>query len=241
MFRKYQLSNRNISSQFNLDYFVWGGTGSVACWEKTHLAHRWLFIPTYLHSTCRRTETEQLCLSSTEGMFTLHLRSPLFIYGIHHDVQLEFSPKELPTCESKTEIMRVVSGYGSGWYVTLVTEQRLKAKLNYLNLRLEQCKRLDTSKNERRLKGKTPGKGRATLPFGCESGHLVPARRKVLVCPAWLHQLGMLSRFGGASKPPGGQTYHLPGDTAVIVLQLIPACSITFRLSLSGWSLWGDP
>lgn len=30
------------------------------------------------------------------------------------EVQLEFSPKELPMCESKTEIMRVVSGYGSG-------------------------------------------------------------------------------------------------------------------------------
>lgn len=34
-------------------------------------------------------------------------------------------------------------------------------------------------------------------------------------------------------------TKHLPRDTTGIVLQLIPACSITFRLSLSGWSLCG--
>lgn len=41
---------------------------------------------------------------------------------------------------------------------------------------------------------------------------------------------GPRSNIKGA--PRGSQ--HLPMDTTCIVLQLIPACSITFRLSLSG-------
>ncbi len=86
-----------------------------------------------------RSESERSCSSgSKQGVFTLHLRSWLFIYGLHcESFNWNFPPKELPTCERKTEIMCVVSGYGLGWCVTLAT-QRLKAKLNYLNLRLKQ-------------------------------------------------------------------------------------------------------
>lgn len=61
-----------------------------------------------------RLESEWSCSSgSKQRVFTLHLRSWLFIYGLHcESFNWNFPPKELSTCERKTEIMRVVSGYG---------------------------------------------------------------------------------------------------------------------------------
>lgn len=70
----------------------------------------------HLHLSCWWTESERSCSSgSKETVFTLHLRSRLFIYGLHCErLNWNFPPKELPTCERKTETTRVVSGYELG-------------------------------------------------------------------------------------------------------------------------------